>query len=300
MDIREKIILITGANSGIGLVTARQLAVRGAMVVMVCRDPVRGAVARDEIAKIATGPAPLLFIADLSSLAAIRRLAFELKKSLFQIDVLINNAGAIFAQREMTIDGIEKTFATNHLAPFLLTGLLLDLLRAAPSARILTVSSESHNNKLDFQNLQGERRYNFFDAYNRSKLGNILFTYELARRLEGTTITANCLSPGPTVTTFGDNMRGLPRLFPLLIKRIPFLFSSPETGALTSVYLASSQEIAGVSGKFFLRGRSIKTKSITYDEAVAAKLWTVSESLTGQREQPEISWLQKVLDPNII
>ena len=299
MSVHDKIILITGANSGVGFSTARQLAARGAGVVMVCRDPVRGVSARDEIAKIATGPAPLLYIADLSSQDSIRQLACKLERDLSRIDVLINNAGAIFARRETTIDGIEKTFATNHLAPFLLTHLLLDLVKAAPAGRILTVSSESHNSKLDFGNLQGENRYNFFNAYNRSKLCNILFTYELARRLKGTNITANCLSPGPTATTFGNNLKGLPRLFPLLMKRIPFLFSSPEKGAFASVYLASSSELEGVTGKFFLGSRARKTRRITYDERVAMKLWAICEKLTGQRVNSDICRLQNIGKPDI-
>jgi retinol dehydrogenase-12 len=290
MENNGKITVITGANGGVGLATSKQLARQGDFVVMVCRNEIRGTIARDEVADIATGSPPTLFIADLSSQISIRKLALELHERLARIDVLINNAGAIFAKRELTTDGIEKTFATNHLAPFLLTNLVLDLLIAAPSGRILSVASESHNGTLDFENLEGEIRYNFFDAYNRSKLCNILFAYELSRKLKHTGVTSNCLSPGPTVTTFGDNMKGLPGLFPSLMKRIPFLFGSPEKAAITYVHLASSVDVEHITGKFFLKGRERKTRSITYDDKVAAKLWTVSEKLTNTRNgQPKFS-----------
>lgn len=274
-----KTVLITGANSGVGFATARQLALLGAAVVMVCRDPDRGSAAKNEVAKVAIGPAPTLLIADLSSQAEIHALASTVRARYARIDVLINNAGAIFAHRELSVDGIEKTFAINHLAPFLLTKLLFDLVRAAPAGRVITVASESHSGSIDFDNLQGKRHYDFLAAYNQSKLGNILFTYELARRAEKTDVAVNCLSPGPTLTRFGDNMSGLPGLFPRLMKRIPFLFVNPEKGAGTSVYVASSAEIAGISGRFFLRCRETRTKPITYNADVAARLWNVSEEL---------------------
>lgn len=274
-----KIVLITGANSGVGFVTARSLAELGAEVIMVCRDRARGDLARKEIARGAAGPEPMLLLADLSSQAAIHKLADEVRARLRRIDVLINNAGAIFGQREMTDDGIEKTFAINHLAPFLLTNLLLELVQAAPRGRILVVASESHSGSLAFDNLQGERRYNFFGAYNRSKLGNILFTYELARHLKDTGTTVNCLSPGPTVTPFANNLTGLPALLPRLLKRIPYLLRSPEKGAETLIYAASSPELEGVSGRFFLRCRETKTKKVTYNTEIAARIWRVSEEL---------------------
>ena len=214
-----KTVLITGATSGLGLATALLLAERGAEVVMVGRDRTRSNFMRTEVAKCAAGNAPILFLADLSSQAEIHRLAERLHGCFSRIDVLINNAAAVFAEREVTPDGLEKTFAVNHLAPFALTHLLLDLLRAAPAGRILTASSEFHSGELDFSNLQGQRQYNWLGAYKRSKLCNILFTYELSRRLAGSTITANCFSPGPTLTRLGDNMRGLHAAFPWLLKR---------------------------------------------------------------------------------
>ncbi len=280
-----KIVLITGANSGIGFETARQLAQLGAEVIMVCRDPERGRAAMTQIAQVATGQAPTLLIADLSSQDSIRALADEVRSRFSSIDVLINNAGAIFAKRELSVDGIEKTFAINHLAPFLLTQLLFDLVRAAPAGRVITVASEIHSGSLDFDNLQGERHYNFLGAYNHSKLENILFTYELARHVKNTGVTVNSLSPGPTMTHFGDNLQGLPSLFPRVMKRIPFLFVDPEKGASTSVYLASSAEVAGLSGRFFLKSRETRTKPITYNVDVARRLWEVSEQLVTSRNK---------------
>jgi retinol dehydrogenase 14 len=280
-----KNVLITGANSGLGFASARALAAQGARVIMVCRDERRGIAAHDEIARIASGDHPVLLIADLSSQLAIRRLANEIHARAERLDVLMNNAGAIFARRELTVDGIEQTFAVNHLAPFLLTQLLLDLLRAAPAGRIVTVVADPFVSELDFDNLQSEKGHNFLAAYFRSKLANILFTYELARRLEGTNVTANCASPGPTVTHFGENLRGRPALFHVVLKplkRIPFLFYSAERGAETQIYLASSPEVARLSGRYFFRGREKATKAITHDRELAARLWTVSEQLCSR------------------
>ncbi len=293
-----KIVLVTGANSGIGFETARQLAQRGAEVIMVCRDPERGRSAMTRIAEIATGQAPTLLIADLSSQDAIHALADEVRSRFSRIDVLINNAGAIFARRELSVDGIEKTFAINHLAPFLLTQLLFDLVCAAPAGRVITVASEIHSGTLDFDNLQGERHYNFLGAYNQSKLENILFTYELARRVKNTGVTVNSLSPGPTATRFGDNLHGLPGLFPQVMKRVPFLFVNPEKGARTSVYLASSAEVAGISGRFFLKGQDTRTKPITYDVDVARRLWETSEKLIAPRRKGLEPTKDKVSLPN--
>ena len=283
ISMSGKTVLITGATSGLGLATALLLAEQGAEVVMVGRDRTRGNFMRAEIAKCAAGSVPILFLADLSSQAEIHRLAEKLHGSFSRIDVLINNAAAMFADREVTPEGLEKTFAINHLAPFILTHLVLDLIRAAPAGRILTASSEFHSGTLDFSNLQGERRYNWLGAYKRSKLCNILFTYELARRLAGTTVTANCFSPGPTLTRLGDNLRGLPAVFPWIVKRIPSLLAFPERAAITPVYVASSPDLDGVSGRFFLRCRTTRTKNITYDIDAAHRLWNKSEALCESR-----------------
>jgi len=279
ISMSGKTVLITGATSGLGLATALLLAERGAEIVMVGRDRTRSNFMRTEIAQYASGREPILFLADLSSQAEIHGLAEKLHGSLSRLDVLINNAAALFAERETTTDGLEKTFAVNHLAPFILTHLLLELLRAAPAGRVLTASSEFHSGELDFSNLQGERRYNWLGAYRRSKLCNILFTYELSRRLAGSTITANCISPGPTLTRLGDNMRGLPAAVPWLLKRIPSLLAMPEAAARTPVYVASSPDLDGVSGRFFRECGEMRAKQITYDNSVAVRLWNLSEAL---------------------
>jgi NAD(P)-dependent dehydrogenase (short-subunit alcohol dehydrogenase family) len=282
MDMHGKVVLITGANSGIGLGTAIQLAERGSEVVMVCRDPVRGQFMRKEVEEYATGPNPLLFLADLSCQTDIHALAGQLQSRLSRIDVLINNAGAIFARRQLTSEGIEMTLAINHLAPFLLTKLLLGLVEAAPAGRIINVASQFHSSSLDFSNMQGERSYNCLAVYRMSKLLNILFTYELARRLAGSTITVNCVSPGPTATRFGSTLTGLPALLSFLIRKLPLLLAYPEQGARGPVYVASSPVLAGVSGRFFLRCRETRTNPITYDPEVAARVWEISEALCAQ------------------
>jgi NAD(P)-dependent dehydrogenase (short-subunit alcohol dehydrogenase family) len=273
-----KTVLITGANSGIGLATATALARMGARILLVCRDARRGADAQMAVADVATEAAPKLLLADLSSQQAVRALADDLKRHFPRIDVLINNAAGIFAERGLTIDGIERTFATNHLAPFLLTNLVLDLVKVGGAGRIINVAAESYLRTLDFENLQGEKRYGFLDAYFRSKLANVIFSVDLARRLDGSGVIVNSMSPGPTRTRFGDNMTGLPALFPLIVKR---LFPGPEAGARTLIYLASSPEVGGISGRFFFRRRARPTKPVTLDGEVAARLWRISANLVG-------------------
>ncbi|HEX8863176.1 MAG TPA: SDR family NAD(P)-dependent oxidoreductase [Actinomycetes bacterium] len=283
-DLRGKTVLVTGASSGIGLAAARHLAGLGAEVIMVSRDPVRGTAAREQVAEAARGPQPVFLAADLSSQQAIRLLARQLHMRFSRLDVLINNAGTACRRRELTVDGIERTLATNHLAPFLLTQLVLDLLLAAPAGRIVTVTSEAHSGTLDFDNLQGERCYRFFGAYARSKLANILFTYELARRLQGSTVTANCFTPGPTATNLGRGAGGLMGVMSGLVHLLALtpLGSSADKGALSAVYLAASPEVAAMSGRYFNRLRIARSKPITYDARVAAQLWGVSERLTAQ------------------
>jgi NAD(P)-dependent dehydrogenase (short-subunit alcohol dehydrogenase family) len=284
-----KTVLITGANSGIGFVTARKLAKMGARVLMVCRDDKRGAHARTEAAQVATGAAPELLVADMSSQQSIRVLAGDVRRRFPKIDVLINNAGGIFAERGFTVDGIERTFATNHLGPFLLTNLVIDLVTAGTGGRIVNVAADGYPSRLDFGNLQGEKSYGFLSAYFRSKLENIIFSFDLARRLGDAGVTVNCMSPGPTSTRFGDNMTGLAGLFPRFLKK---LFPSAEKGARTLIYLASSPEMEGISGRFFLWQRARRTKPVTLDAEVAARLWRISAELvhlpvdTQPAEQP--------------
>ena len=195
---RGKVVVITGASSGLGLETAKQLASEGGEIVMVVRDQTRGERARAQIAQIATGKPPVLMLADLSVQADIHRAAAELNDRYDRVDVLINNAGNAFNRRQQSADGFELTWATNHLAPFLLTSLLLPLLTAAPAGRIVNLTTEVYSHELDLDNLQGERKFSWMGAYRASKLGTVLFTTELARRIKGTGVTAVSISPGPT------------------------------------------------------------------------------------------------------
>jgi NAD(P)-dependent dehydrogenase (short-subunit alcohol dehydrogenase family) len=278
--MRGKTVLITGANSGIGLQTARGLAAAGADLILLCRDPGRGAAARDDIARLASGSEPDLVVADLFSQADIRRVAADIRSRYDHLDVLINNAGDVFSKAELTTDGIEKTFALNHLAPFLLTNLLLDLVKAAPQGRLVAVSSEVHAGKLDWDNLQSEKSHQFFKAYQATKTENILFTNELARRLRGTPVTANAVSPGPSRTGFGDNLSGAWAAFPKVMKRMPF-FHSAEKGSRVVLYAAAEPTLGGVTGEFFMNSKPRTSKPITHSTEAAARLWRLSEQLTG-------------------
>jgi NAD(P)-dependent dehydrogenase (short-subunit alcohol dehydrogenase family) len=264
---------------------------------MVSRDPARGAAARELVARDSTGPEPVFLGADLSSQQQIRTVAGIIHDRYGRIDALLNNAGTAARHRELTVDGLEKTFATNHLGPFLLTQLLLDLLIDAPAGRIITTTSESHSRHLDFANLQGERGYGFFSAYSRSKLANILFTYELARRLRGTDVTANCFTPGPTASNFGRGAGGLMGLMSGLVRLIG---RSTDDAARTAVFLATAPEMDGISGQYFFHGRPSQSRAITYDPGVAAQLWAISEQLTqihstvieSRRHQPAMEGIK--------
>jgi NAD(P)-dependent dehydrogenase (short-subunit alcohol dehydrogenase family) len=271
-----KTCLVTGANSGIGKVTALELARRGAHVVMVCRDRARGEAALAEIKQASGNERVELMLCDLSSQADIRRFADEFKATHNRLDVLINNAGLYLRKRDTTVAGIEMTFAVNHLAYFLLTNLLLDRLKRSAPARIVNVSSDAHKHgHIHFDDLQGEKSYSGVKAYCHSKLANVLFTRELARRLAGTRVTVNCLHPGAVATSI---FRALPKPIEAIIK---LLTISPEKGAQTSVYLASSPDVEGVSGKYFVRSAEARASAEAQDDEVAARLWAESARLTG-------------------
>lgn len=275
-----KTVLITGASNGIGLATAHALAAAGADLVLLCRDARRGAAARDEIARTSnSGSVPGLVLADLESQKQIRHVAEDIQSCHDHLDVLVNNAGNVFAKRELTEDGIERTFALNHLAPFLLTNLLLDLVKAAPQGRIVNVSSEIHAGKLDWDNLQSEKHHQFFKAYQATKTENILFTNELARRVAGTPVTVNAVSPGPSRTGFGKDLTGAWALFPKVMKAMP-MFHSAEKGSRVVVYAAAEPTLAAVTGQFFMSSRPRKSKPITHSPEAAARLWQLSEQLT--------------------
>ncbi|MEE9155345.1 MAG: SDR family oxidoreductase [Gemmatimonadota bacterium] len=275
--MRDKLCLVTGANSGIGRATAEELARRGATVVMLCRDRGRGEAAQTRIESRVDGARLELLIADLASQRSVRRAAEEFKSAHPRLDVLINNAGVFWGRRQVTGDGLEATFAINHLGHFLLTQLLEEELKASAPSRIVNVSSSAYKAaRLNLADLQSERGYDAMRAYGNSKLANILFTYELARRLDGSGVTANCLHPGVVRTRIGRNAPPLIWLFFLVMK--PLLLS-PAKGAATTVYLATSPEVERVSGKYFVKQVPQPTAARTYTEETARRLWELSEKL---------------------
>lgn len=275
-----KVVLITGGTSGIGTAAATALAAMGAEVVVSGRSSERGEAAVREIRGASGNERVSLILADLAVQAEVRRLAEEFRQRYDRLDVLVNNAGVIQSRRTETPDGIELTLAVNHLAPFLLTNLMLDLLKESAPSRIITVSSEARRGaEIDFDDLQSERSYRGFPVYGMTKKANILFTYELAKRLEGTGVVANCLHPGAVNTSFGQNNRSFGVLLFRLFK--PFM-RSPEAGADTLVYLASSPEAGEISGKY-LTDREEVSPAEPRDEAAQRRLWEISEKLTNLR-----------------
>ncbi len=277
--MNNKTILITGASTGIGLQSAIGLAKLGAKVVMVGRDEGRTSQAV-ELVKSQTGNQSVSYLlADLSSLAKVRRVAQEFKDKHDKLDVLLNNAGAVFLTRKVSVDGYEMSLALNHLNYFLLTNLLLDMLKAGPSGRVVSVASRVHyQGHVNFDDLQSEHGYKGMQVYGMSKLMNVLFTYELARHLQGTNVTANCLHPGFVASNFAGNNGWLVRMG---IKLMPGRISV-EDGAKCSIYLASSPDVQGVSGKYFnYDTKETRSSDESYDEAVAKRLWDVSEKLVA-------------------
>lgn len=273
-------VLVTGGTGGIGLATATGLARLGARVGIVGRSGRRGATAADAVRLQVPSAEVDVFVADLSEQAEVRRLAAEVHAAYPRLDVLVNNVGGYWAHRHVTADGLEHTFALNHLAPFLLTHELHDLLVSSAPARVVTVSSGAQAmGRIDLDDLQGERSYNGQRAYNQSKLANVLFTYELARRLEGTGVTATVLHPGVVRTGFGreDAGRFMRLMFPLVT---PFM-KTPEQGAATPIHLASSPEVAGVTGAYFANLRPKRSSRASHDRDLARRLWEASASLVG-------------------
>ena len=269
-DLTGRVCVITGASRGIGKASAEALADLGANVVLVCRRQADGDKVASEISR-RSAAVPDVVAADLSSQSEIRRAAGEIRERHPIVQVLINNAGLFTRRRQLTVDGLEQQFAVNHLAYFLFTNLLLDCLRAGAPSRIINVSSGAHSgSQLDFADLQGERSYDGNRAYSQSKLANILFTYELARRLRGTGVTANCLHPGVIATRLLADYMGVPAAGSALARTFG---AKPEKGAETIVYLASSQEVEGVTGKYFVNKRPVTSSRESYDEAAARRLW---------------------------
>jgi NAD(P)-dependent dehydrogenase (short-subunit alcohol dehydrogenase family) len=279
-EMSGKICIVTGATSGIGKVTAQALAQKGATVIVVARNQRRGEITVDEIRANTGNAAVILMLADLSSQASIRQLAQAFTQQYARLDVLINNAGAFNMQRTLTVDGLEMTFATNHLGSFLLTNLLLDRLKASAPSRIINVSSAaSQTGKIDFDDLQGEKSYSGSRAYAQSKLANVLFTVALAKRLQGAGVTVNALHPGMVATNFGQNNALIWRI----VFRMVYLLTgiSPEKGAETQLYLATSPEVANITGDYFDKKKPVEPNPIAKDPAIAERLWKVSEQLVG-------------------
>ena len=278
-SMNGKVVLITGGTSGIGKASAVALASMGAEVVVIGRNEERGERAAEEIRRESGNEKVSLMLADLSVQADVRRLAEEFQERHGRLDVLVNNAGLVQSQRTETPDGIETQLAINHLAPFLLTNLLLDLLRASAPSRIVTVSSDAHRwAKLDLDDLQSRKRYRGMQVYGTTKLANILFTRELSERLEGTGVTANAMHPGGVNTNFGNNQRGP---MSLLFRAFKPFMRTPEQGADTLIYLASSPEVEGMTGKYVADRKMKVASDAAYDETLQKKLWEASQELTG-------------------
>jgi len=274
--MQGKVCIVTGANTGIGKETARALAMGGAHVVIGCRDPVRGAAACAELAADVDGAELTALDLDLASLASVRAFAAEFIARFDRLDVLVNNAGIWSGRRQLTTDGFELTFGVNHLGHFLLTHLLRDRLIASAPARVVTVSSALYaRGRIDFDDLQTERSYSRTRAYGAAKLANVLFTVELARRLEGSGVTANVLHPGAVASDF---IRELPDF---IRWAAGLVLASPERGARTSVWAATSPELAGVSGAYFSGCRIRALRGPARDPEIAARLWEVSADLAG-------------------
>lgn len=271
-----RICVVTGATAGIGKATALALATMGATVIIVARDAAKSARTVDEIERAVPGSTVDVVLADFASLDAVRAAAAEIAKRYSAVHVLVNNAGVANKDRLESVDGFELTFAVNHLASFLFTRELMPLLRAGAPSRIVNVASvaEKHG-PIDFDDLQSTRGYRGFRVYGKSKLANILFTYELAARLTGSGVTANCVHPGAVAT---DMLKQLPWLLYAMIS--PFLLT-PEQGAATQIFLASSPQVEGVSGGYFVKGKAARSSKRSYDVAARERLWEVSEAMVA-------------------
>jgi retinol dehydrogenase-14 len=279
LSLAGRTCLVTGANRGIGLATARGLAGLGAHVMVVARDQAAGEATTAEIRRATGNDAVDLLVADLASQASVRALANQVLERYHRVHVLVNNAGVITRRRAVTADGIETQFAVNHLAYFLLTNLLLERLKISAPARIIVVSSDAHwTHQLDFDDLQLARRWRPVRAYARTKLANVLFAYELARRLAGTGVTVNCVHPGGIATKLLASALPFPAISTPLMNRYA---GTPEQGADTPIYLAASPEVEDVTGKYFVNRKAVRSSAATYDFMAARALWEESARLTG-------------------
>lgn len=280
MDLNNKLCIVTGANSGIGKETVRAFAVQGAYVIMICRNEQRATHAQQELINNTGHTGIEVMLADLAIQHDVREVARQISEKFEKVDILVNNAGTIPGKREETIDGIEQTLATNHLAPFLLTNLLLGNLKKSPEARVINVSSEAHRSgadAFDINNLQLKENYSPYKVYGVSKLCNIMFTYELAKRYEETSIITNSLHPGVVRTQLAEEAGWVTKLLYFIGK--PFM-RSPKSGAQTSIYLATSEEVKSISGKYFKNKQITDPTPIAFDDELTKKLWDKSKELT--------------------
>ena len=276
-SMKEKICVVTGADSGIGKITALELAKLGATIVMLCRDKGPGEEAQSEIITESANESIDLMLADLASQQSIRHFVSDYQNRYDKLHVLINNAGVNLSKRYETVDRIEKVFAINTLAPFLLSNLLLKILKKSIPSRIINVASSVQSKSINFDNLQFKKHFKSWRAYSQSKTLLILITYELARRLNGSGVTVNCLHPGFSKTNIYQDYKGIIKF----LTKIIFSFTkSPEKAAETSIYLASSQEVESLSGKYFINKKEAMSKDITYDISVAKKVWDICTNLT--------------------
>ena len=284
-ELHNKVVLVTGATNGIGFESAKALAAMGATVIGVGRNPQKCADSAAQITRLTGNAAVEFLVADLSMQAQVRQVADEFKRKYDRLDVLLNNAGGYFARREVSSDGIEMTWALNHLNYFLLTDLLLDVIKASAPARIVNVSSGAHTGakRINFEDVEFKTGYSGWSAYSHSKLANVMFTYELARRLEGTKVTANALHPGFVATGFGHNNGGVMRTGMSLIQKL--VAKQPEQGAATSVYLASSSEVEGVTGRYFDDSKEKRSSGASYDVSAQQRLWELSEQMVRVKVQ---------------
>ena len=276
--IRGRTCMITGATSGIGRASAFELGKMGAKLILVCRNPERGEELVREIHDAGNSEVELM-VADLESQAQIRTVAADFLTTKKPLHVLMNNAGIFNMKRQVTSDGLEEVFAVNHLAYFMLTLLLLDRIKESAPARIINIASDLHQRaKLKFDDLGGERSYGGMSSYGQSKLANVLFTYELARRLAGTGVTVNCVHPGAVATNLASNNGALAKV---AWKVIGAFMKSPETGASTQIYLASAPEVEGVTGKYFIDSKEARSSAESHNAQMAQRLWDVSAKMTG-------------------
>ncbi|MCI0814259.1 MAG: SDR family oxidoreductase [Chloroflexi bacterium] len=287
--MKDKTVVVTGGNNGIGLETAVGLSKLGAHVVITARNQAKGEAALADIKDRSQNGSVQLMLADFASLSSIRDFAANFKKDHDRLDVLVNNAGGVNTSRSETQDGFETTFGVNHLGYFLVTNLLLDMLKASAPARVVSVSSRAHERRkgMNFDDLNSKQSYSGMGVYGDSKLANVLFTYELARRLKGSGVTANCLHPGVVRSGFGQNNGGfISFAFKSFYTLLTPVTKSNAQGAKTSIYLASSPEVEGVTGKYFADSKETPSSPASHDEEAAKRLWEISEQMTGLAAAP--------------